>query len=85
MNWINRFPALNDRSEKTPFDRHYIYHPVWAAQIISRYKPKVHIDISSTLHFSTMLSPFIKTEFYDYRPADIKLTNCLYLSLFCFA
>jgi SAM-dependent methyltransferase len=71
----NLYPCLNDRSSSTPFDRHYIYHPAWAAQVLAQTKPAKHIDISSTLHFSTMLAAFMPTEFYDYRPADIVLNN----------
>lgn len=71
----NLYPCLNDRSNNTPFDRHYIYHPAWAAQVLAQTKPAKHVDISSTLHFSTLLAAFIPTEFYDYRPADIVLNN----------
>ncbi len=69
------YPCLYDRSKTTPLDRHYIYHPAWAAQVLARTQPALHIDIASTLHFSTMLAAFVKTEFYDYRPAEIELDN----------
>ena len=67
------YPCLHDRTTITPIDRHYIYHPAWAARVIARTSPARHIDISSTLHFSTMLSAFVETEFYDYRPAQVEL------------
>jgi hypothetical protein len=35
--------------------------------------PRRHIDISSTLSFSAMLSAFLPVDFYDYRPAPLKL------------
>jgi hypothetical protein len=73
--WKNRMPQLNDKTTKTSFDRHYIYHPAWAARILAKTKPDKHIDISSTLYFCSMLSAFIPTEFYDYRPANLNLTN----------
>ncbi len=69
------YACLSDRTSHTPLDRHYIYHPAWAARIIALMSPPLHIDISSTLHFSTILSAFVKTEFYDYRPAEIELDN----------
>ncbi|WP_247236067.1 DUF268 domain-containing protein [Telluribacter sp. SYSU D00476] len=69
------YPCLHDRTTITPIDRHYIYHPAWAARVLARTKPAKHIDISSTLHFSTMLSAFMETEFYDYRPAEVELDN----------
>ena len=73
--WNNRFPQILDKTKETLFDPHYIYHPAWAARIITKINIKKHIDISSTLHFSTILSAFIPVEFYDYRPANIRLDN----------
>lgn len=66
-------PCLKDKTKNTDFDLHYIYHPAWAARILATTKPEKHIDISSTLYFSSIISAFINTEFYDYRPADIHL------------
>jgi hypothetical protein len=75
IKWKNRYPQLFDKTKGTSFDAHYIYHPAWAARIIAKNKPSKHIDISSSLNFSTMLSAFIPVEFYDYRPANLKLNN----------
>ncbi|MDD2340089.1 MAG: DUF268 domain-containing protein [Methanosarcina sp.] len=73
--WRDRYLCLNDKSSTTPFDAHYIYHPAWAARIIAKTKPAVHVDVSSTLHFCSILSAFVPVKFYDYRPADLKLSN----------
>ncbi|MDE3184127.1 MAG: DUF268 domain-containing protein [Bacteroidota bacterium] len=73
--WEDIFPCLYDNLEITPFDSHYVYHPAWAARIIKEINPVNHIDISSSLHFCTMLSAFIPTEFYDYRPANLTLSS----------
>lgn len=67
--------CINDKTETTNFDSHYIYHPAWAARVIKVFNPSKHVDIGSTLHFCSMLSAFVNTEFYDYRPAQLKLTN----------
>ncbi|MBU1046179.1 DUF268 domain-containing protein [Patescibacteria group bacterium] len=75
LSWRNKYPCLSDNTEKTKFDAHYIYHPAWASRILSKTKPTKHIDISSTLHFCSMLSAFIPTEFYDFRPAQLNLSN----------
>ncbi|MEI6296919.1 MAG: DUF268 domain-containing protein [bacterium] len=75
LEWKNIQPELEDKTTSTSFDTHYIYHPAWAARVIAEIKPKKHIDISSILCFSTLISAFIPTEFYDYRPANIKLDN----------
>ncbi|MDO9324536.1 MAG: DUF268 domain-containing protein [Methanoregula sp.] len=75
LSWHERFPCLNDDTSITTFDHHYIYHPAWAARILSKIKPAFHVDISSSLHFCTMVSAFIPIKFYDYRPAKIVLSN----------
>ena len=73
--WDDIQPCLNDKTTVTPFDAHYIYHPAWAARIIKKINPEKHVDISSTVHFCTMLSAFVPVEFYDYRPAKLNLSN----------
>jgi hypothetical protein len=64
-----------ENTSTTFFDGHYIYHPAWAARVIKGIKPAKHIDISSTLHFCTMLSAYLPVEFYDYRPAKLNLSH----------
>lgn len=75
VSWKNRYPCLDDNTEQTSFDRHYIYHTAWATRILSKTKPKKHIDISSSLYFSSIASAFIPVDFYDYRPPQLKLSN----------
>jgi len=69
------YPCLKDRIISTPFDQHYTYHPAWAARILAKTKPEYHVDISSILSFSTIVSAFVPVKFYDYRPAELKLNN----------
>ena len=57
------------------FDRHYVYHCAWAARILAQTRPNLHVDISSSLYFATMLSAFMPVKFYDYRPADVQLSG----------
>lgn len=73
--WSERNPQLYDRTGHTGFDRHYVYHTAWAARKVAEIKPESHVDISSSLHFSTLVSAFVPVRFYDYRPADIHLSN----------
>ncbi|MCK9344980.1 MAG: DUF268 domain-containing protein [Candidatus Pacebacteria bacterium] len=68
-------PQLLDRTTVTKIEPHYTYHPAWAARILAKTKPEYHVDFSSFLPFSTLISAFIPIKFYDYRPADIKLDN----------
>ena len=75
ISWKDRYPCLNDSTASTGFDHHYVYHPAWAARILARTNPKKHVDISSSLHFCTIVSAFIPVEFYDYRPAALDLSG----------
>lgn len=71
------FLCLFDKTTITPFDPHYTYHPAWAARVVARVMPKKHIDIASALKFSTIVSAFVPVEFYDYRPAELKLSGLI--------
>ncbi len=67
----NFFKCLNDNTQTTKFDTHYEYHQAWAARCLAKTNPEKHVDISSKTTFNVIISAFIPTEFYDYRPAEI--------------
>jgi SAM-dependent methyltransferase len=73
--WENRYPCLNDKTTTTEFDRHYIFHPAWAARILASTRPDEHVDISSSLHFCSIVSAFVPVKFFDFRPAVLELDN----------
>jgi SAM-dependent methyltransferase len=75
LDWRDIYPCLGDKAASTTFDPHYVYHPAWAARILARTQPEFHVDISSSLHFSTVVSAFIPVKFYDYRPVDLQLNQ----------
>jgi len=75
IDWKDRYFCYNDNTSETPFDQHYIYHTAWAARIIARTNPKEHVDISSSLYFCSIVSAFVPVKFYDFRPANLNLTN----------
>ncbi len=75
LRWEDRLPCLGDKTAATEFDRHYVYHLAWAARVLAQAPPPLHIDISSSLHFCTMLSAFMPVKFYDYRPAELELSD----------
>ncbi len=69
------YPCVRDKTIQTDFDRHYVYHIAWAIRKVMDIKPIKHVDLSSSLFFSSTLSASIPTAFYDYRPANLQLTN----------
>jgi SAM-dependent methyltransferase len=71
----DRNVQINDWTTSTPFDPHYTYHTSWAARKLNKIQPDFHVDIGSDLRFCTLISAFISTTFYDYRPAHIHLSN----------
>ncbi|MDD2656658.1 MAG: DUF268 domain-containing protein [Patescibacteria group bacterium] len=75
LNLKNAYPQIKDKTIKTGFDRHYIYHTAWAARKVKEINPEFHTDISSSLYFSGIVSAFVPIKFYDYRPADLVLSN----------
>jgi hypothetical protein len=66
-------PKLSDRASVTPIDRHYTYHPAWAARVLAKTRPSKHVDISSIVNFCAIVSAFVPVEFYDFRPAPVEL------------
>ncbi len=68
-------PCILDKTIKTGFDAHYVYHTSWAARKVREINPARHTDISSSLYFSGIVSAFIPVDFYDYRPAELTLSN----------
>ncbi len=69
------YPCIKDKTIKTGFEAHYVYHTSWAARKVKEINPQRHVDISSSLYFSGIVSAFVPIDFYDYRPADLNLSN----------
>lgn len=75
LRWEDRQPCLDDRTANTGFDRHYVFHTAWAARVLATTRPTKHVDVGSSLYFVTGASAFVPMEFYDFRPADLQLSN----------
>ncbi len=67
------YPCIKDKTVKTNFDTHYVYHTSWAARKVKEIGSNKHTDVASSLFFSGIVSAFIPVDFYDYRPANLKL------------
>ena len=70
------YPCLGD-DKGHGFDEHYVYHVAWAVRKINQIKPKIHFDISSSLHLCTTVAATIPTKFLDYRKPNLEVTNLL--------
>ena len=64
---------IDDWGNVHPFNRDLVYLTYWAMRKLYLYQPEKHIDISSDIRFATLLSTFIKTEYYDIREINIQL------------
>jgi SAM-dependent methyltransferase len=75
LRWSDKYPILGEKTPGTAFEPHYLYHVSWAARVLARSRPALHIDIASSLFFSAIVSAFMPIEFYDYRPANVRLSG----------
>ena len=75
LSLLDLYPCIKDKTVKTGFDAHYVYHTSWAARKVKEINPARHSDISSSLYFSGIVSAFIPVDFYDYRPAELNLSG----------
>jgi SAM-dependent methyltransferase len=67
--------CLDDATDLTRFDRHYVFHTAWASRILARTRPQIHTDISSSLYFVTSASAFVPIRFFDFRPVNMQLSG----------
>ncbi|MBT0962313.1 DUF268 domain-containing protein [Denitromonas iodatirespirans] len=75
MRWTDRWLCFGDATAQTGFDRHYVFHTAWASRVLAATRPAMHVDISSSVFFVTMVSAFVPVRFYDYRPAQFGLSG----------
>jgi len=75
MSRVEIMPCYWDKTNYTSYDHHYVLHTAWAVRKVLEINPDKHIDISSSLYFCANLSSFLPVEFYDYRHADLFLSN----------
>jgi SAM-dependent methyltransferase len=73
--WSERILFTDNRVEHTPFDRHYVYHTAWALRQVQQYKPREHVDVSSSLYFVALGSAIVPMRHLDYRPPALLLDN----------
>jgi SAM-dependent methyltransferase len=75
LRWEDRHPCLDDATAGVDFDTHYVFHTAWAARCVARNRPERHVDISSSLYFSALVSAFVPVSSYDYRTMNLGLSG----------
>ncbi len=75
VEFSNIFPVLSDKLTTTPFDSHYFYQDIWAANKVYKSKTKEHVDVGSNIEFAGFLTVFTKVTFVDIRPLIVQLPN----------
>jgi SAM-dependent methyltransferase len=69
------YPCLGDWTTNTPFDAHYFYQASWLARNLALARPFQHFDVGSDVRMIGVISAFIPTQFIDYRPLRVELSN----------
>jgi SAM-dependent methyltransferase len=72
-------PQLNDRTGASPYDAHYFYQDVWAADLIAKRSPSRHVDVGSRIDYVGFVSVLTEVTFVDIRPlhVDLDRLNCI--------
>ena len=65
------YPWLNDNTPETAFDPHYVLHTSWAARVLARTKPNVHVSFGDSLYFVGIASAFTSMTFLDIRKSGL--------------
>jgi SAM-dependent methyltransferase len=73
LSLTDAYPCLGDNTSATFFDAHYFHQAAWLARELAKTRPSEHVDISSETTMVGILSAFVPTTFYDYRPLQVTL------------
>jgi SAM-dependent methyltransferase len=65
------FPFLNDNTSETGFDPHYVLHTSWAARMLAKTRPQVHVSFGDSLYFLGIASAFTSMTFCDIRKSGL--------------
>lgn len=75
LRFSDSYPCLADWVSATPFDPHYLYQGGWLARRIAAARPRLHVDVGSSVQTLSVLSAQVPTVFVDYRPLNARLDN----------
>jgi hypothetical protein len=74
---LDSFPQIDDWTVATGIDAHYFYQSVWAARLIGRNHPSLHVDIGSDHRLVGMLTSITRIVFADIRPLEMGVVDLL--------
>ncbi len=77
LHFADSFPQFFDAIRQTPFDPHYFYQAVWAAERIASSGASRHVDVGSDIDFVGLLTTHLPVIFIDIRPLHVRLPRLL--------
>ena len=67
LDWRASDPQVHDLTPRSPFDPHYFFQDVWAAQRVAEFAPKRHVDVGSRVDLVGFLTAITEVTFVDIR------------------
>lgn len=73
LRWRDSYPQVHDRLPSSPYDQHYFFQDVWAANRIADLRPARHVDVGSRVDYVGFLTAICEVEFVDIRPLEARI------------
>jgi SAM-dependent methyltransferase len=73
LRWRDIDPQLFDRLPASPYDSHYFYQDIWAANRIAERRPDRHVDVGSRVDYVGFLTALTRVTFVDIRPLEAEV------------
>ena len=73
LRWRDADPKLLDRLPTSPYDQHYFFQDVWAANRVAELRPERHVDVGSRVDYVGFLTALTRVTFVDIRPLDAEV------------
>ena len=67
LDWRASDPQVHDLTPRSPFDPHYFFQDVWAAQRVAELAPQRHVDVGSRVDLVGFLTAITEVTFVDIR------------------
>ena len=73
LRWRDSYPLVHDRLPSSPYDQHYFFQDVWAANRVAERGPFRHVDVGSRVDYVGFLTAICEVEFVDIRPLEVEM------------